>query len=185
MNISIISNDSNQFIDDGGSDHLLNSTLPDISLPNQDGVHLKINRNDLFRIVLYCYPRTGHPNKPLPENWNNIPGATGCTAQTCSFRDCYEEFIKLNAIPIGLSTQTVDEIKEMTQRLNIPYDVLSDSYLELTKKINLPTFSINDNIFTKRLTLIFERSLIKKVFYPIFSPHLHADEVLKWLSKYQ
>ena len=183
MNISIISNDSNQFIDDGGSDHLLNSTLPDISLPNQDGVHLKINRNDLFRIVLYCYPRTGHPNKPLPENWNNIPGATGCTAQTCSFRDCYEEFIKLNAIPIGLSTQSINDIREMTSRLMIPYDVLSDEKLIFLKQMKLPTFEIDSNVYIKRLTLIVEKSKIKHVFYPIFPPHEHINEVLKWLKE--
>ena len=183
MNLSTIISDSNQVNDDGGSDHLLNSTLPDISLPNQDGVHLKINRNDLFRIVLYCYPRTGHPNKPLPDNWNNIPGATGCTAQTCSFRDCYEELIKLNAIPIGLSTQTVDEIKEMTQRLNIPYDVLSDQQLKFCSALTLPNFSIEDKKFIKRLTLIIEKSVIKHVFYPIFSPENHIKEVLNWLEQ--
>ena len=120
--------------------HLTNFTIRSISLPNQDGHLLRFNRFDTFRIVLYCYPMTGNPKKPLPEKWNDIPGAKGCTSQACTFRDNYEKFINLNAIPIGISTQTIDEIYEMTNRLLIPYDVLSDSNLKLVKILKLPTF---------------------------------------------
>ena len=97
MNLSILPSDLPIPKDDGACKHLLNLKLPSISLPNHDGNLLKLNRNDTFRIVLYCFPMTGHPDKPLPINWNDIPGARGCTPQTCSFRDHYDELIKLNA----------------------------------------------------------------------------------------
>ena len=103
--------------DDGACNHLLNSYLPLVSLENQDGNLLKLKRKDTFRIVLYCFPMTGHPEKPLPMGWDDIPGARGCTPQTCSIRDHYDDLIKLNAIPIGLSTQSVEDLKEMTKRL--------------------------------------------------------------------
>ena len=168
--------------DDGGCKHLLHQSIADISLLNQDGNFLKLNRNDTFRIVLYCYPMTGNPWKPLPTDWDKIPGARGCTPQTCSFRDHYDDFIKYNSIPIGLSTQTISDIKEMTQRLVIPYDVVSDSELKFSRTMSLPTFKINNNVFVKRLTLIIDASIIKKVFYPIFPPDLHIKEVLDWLQ---
>ena len=111
---------------DGVMDTLKNKNFPNISLPNQDGNLLNLHRLDTFRMVLYFYPMTGRPDRPLPDNWNNIPGAKGCTIQTCSFRDNYDEIISLNAVPIGISSQSVDDNKEMTGRLKVPYDVLSD-----------------------------------------------------------
>ena len=165
--------------------HLLDSLIPNISLPNQDGNLLNLKRKDTFKLIIYCYPMTGHPKKPLPRGWNSIPGATGCTLQTCSFRDQYDELIKLNALPIGLSTQSIADIKEMTLRLNIPYDIVSDINLELVKKIDLPTFKIDNKIYIKRLTLIVEQSKIKCVFFPIFSPQNNIFDVLKWLKKNQ
>ena len=111
--------------------HLCNKTFPNISLPNQEGNLLRLYRFDTFRIVLYFFPMTGRPDRQLPENWNNIPGAKGCTIETCLFRDKYDELISLNAVPIGISSQTVDYNKEMTKRLKVPYDVLSDEKLEL------------------------------------------------------
>ena len=100
--------------DDGKASHLLNKHLPAISLKNQQGNLLNLKRSDTFRLILYFYPMTGNPNKILPQNWNQIPGATGCTSETCTFRDNYEELIKLNAIPIGITTQSVEDIQEMT-----------------------------------------------------------------------
>ena len=97
----------------------------------------------------------------------------------------YDELIKLNALPIGLSTQSIADIKEMTLRLNIPYDIVSDINLELVKKIDLPTFKIDNKIYIKRLTLIVEQSKIKCVFFPIFSPQNNIFDVLKWLKKNQ
>ena len=168
---------------DGACNHLLNSTIPDIFLPTQDDNLLKLNRFDTFYLVVFCYPMTGHPDRSLPENWNLIPGARGCTPQNCSFRDNYDNLIKANALPIGVSTQSVSDIKEMSIRLHIPYDVVSDQQLIFASAINLPTFSIDDKKFLKRVTLIIEKSVIKKVFYPTFPPNTHINEVLDWLNK--
>jgi len=162
---------------------LKNNNFPNISLPNQDGNLLNLDRLDTFRMVLYFYPMTGRPDKPLPDNWNNIPGAKGCTIQTCLFRDSYDEIISFNAVPIGISTQSVDDNKEMTNRLKIPYDILSDEKLELSDELNIPTFSVESKIFLKRITLIVEKKIIKKVFYPINDINKHIEEVLKWLKE--
>ena len=162
---------------------LKNKNFPDISLPNQDGNLLNLDRLDTFRMILYFYPMTGRPDRPLPKNWNNIPGAKGCTIETCSFRDKYDEIITLNAVPIGISTQDVDDNKEMTSRLKIPYDVLSDEKLKLSKVLNIPTFSVDTKIFIKRITLIVEKKIIKKVFYPINNINKHIEDVLKWLRE--
>ena len=171
-------------IDDGKADHLLNTSLPDISLLNQQQNLLKLKRADTFRLVLYFYPMTGNPNKLLPRDWDQIPGATGCTSETCSFRDNYEELIKLNTIPIGITTQETEDIKEMTNRLLIQYDVLSDSQNILLNALKIPHFENERKIYFKRLTLIVEKNVIKKVFYPIFPPNKHINEVLEWLKKY-
>ena len=162
---------------------LNNKIFPSISLPNQEGNLLNLHRQETFRMILYFFPMTGRPDKPLPKNWNNIPGAKGCTFQTCLFRDNYDEIISSNAIPIGITTQTVDYNKEMTNRLRVPYDVLSDEKLELRNKLNLPLFSINKNIFFKRITLILEENIIRKVFYPVYPSDKHIKELLKWLKE--
>ena len=167
----------------GSCDHLLHKLLPDISLPNQSGNLLKLNRSDTFRKVIYFYSLTGHPEKKLPENWNKIPGANGCTLENCSFRDNYEKFIELNSIPIGISTQTVEDIHEMTNRLLIQYDVLSDSDYTLMNALSIPNFTNENKIYFKRITLIVEKNIVKKVFYPIFPPNKHINEVLEWLRK--
>ncbi len=175
--------DQSQHKKDNTCDHLFNFSLPSISLPNQEGNLLKLNRSDTFRLVIYFYSMTGNPNKKLPYNWNQIQGAKGCTLENCTFRDNYEKLIQLNALPIGVSTQTVEEIKEMTVRLGLQFDVLSDSDLLCTKKLSLPTFSTDNRTFIKRLTIIVEKNIIKKVFYPIISPNKHVDSVLEWLRK--
>ena len=168
--------------DDGACNHLTNFTIPPISLPNQDGKLLRLNRLDTFRIVLYCYPMTGRPDRSLPLNWDLIPGARGCTPQTCDFRDNYDKIVSLNAIPIGVSTQPIDDLKEMVTRLGVIYDVVSDINLRFAKKLTLPTFDIEDKVFLKRTTLVIEKSVIKKVFYPIFPPNKHINEVIEWLK---
>ena len=180
--MSDYSNTSNS--ENGGDmDTLKNKNFPKISLPNQDGNLLNLHRLDTFRMVLYFYPMTGRPDRPLPDNWNNIPGAKGCTIQTCSFRDKYDEIISLNAVPIGISSQSVDDNKEMTSRLRVPYDVLSDEKLELCTELNIPTFLVDSKVFLKRITLIVEKNIIKKVFYPINDISKHIEEVLKWLKE--
>ena len=180
-----MSDNSNTSIlqNEGDMNKLKNTNFPNISLPNQDGNLLNLHRPDTFRMVLYFYPMTGRPDKPLPDNWNNIPGAKGCTIENCLFRDKYDEIITLNAVPIGISTQDVDHNKEMTSRLKVPYDVLSDEKLALRNQLNIPTFSVDSKIFLKRITLIIEKKIIKKVFYPIYLEDEHFDGVLKWLQE--
>ena len=162
---------------------LLNLSLPSISLPNQEGNLLKLNRTDTFRLVIYFYSMTGRPDKKLPDNWDKIPGAKGCTLENCNFRDNYENLIKLNALPIGICTQSTDDIREMTKRLGIQYDILSDSNLVCINRLSLPTFKLNNRTFIKRLTIIVEKNIVKKVFYPIFSINKHVDSILKWLEE--
>lgn len=162
---------------------LLNTSLPSISLPNQSGNLLQLNRNDTFRLVIYFYSLTGNPNEKLPKNWESIPGAEGCTLENCLFRDNYENLIQLNALPIGISTQSIEYIKEMTSRLGIKYDILSDYNLICKKKLSVPTFSIDNTTYFKRLTIIVEKNIVKKVFYPIVSINKHIEEILKWLKK--
>tara|TARA_Y100001970_G_scaffold108102_1_gene135191 strand:- start:16047 stop:16601 length:555 start_codon:yes stop_codon:yes gene_type:complete len=183
MDLKNLSNETSNLVDDGACNHLLNMEIPQISLPNQDHSMLKLNRLDSFRIVIFCFSMTGRPDRSLPPNWRIYPGAKGCTSQNLSFRDNYEEIIKLNAIPIGVSTQSTDDLKEMVERLKIPFDVVSDYYLEFKKILNLPSFSINNKVYLKRTTLILEKLIIKKIFYPIFSPDKHVYDVIRWLKK--
>ena len=168
---------------DGTANHLEKSSIPSISLPNQEGNFLRLDRSDTFRMILYFFPMTGRPDMPLPENWNSIPGASGCTLETCKFRDQYDDLIALNAVPIGISTQTIEYNKEMTKRLGVQFDVLSDENLELKKTLNLPTFSIKNKIYLKRLTLIIEKKIVKKVFYPIYPIDKHVDDIIVWLKE--
>jgi len=182
MNLSILPKDLPKPKDDGACNHLTNKQIPDISLPNQDGNLLRLNRSDTFRLIIDCYPMTGHPKKPLPKNWDGIPGARGCTPETYSFREAHDDFINRNAVPIGLSTQSVPDIKEMTTRLLIPYDIVSDERLSFVNQLQLPTFNVEDKVYIKRLSLIVEKSIIKHFFYPVFPPDLHVKEVLQWLD---
>ena len=168
---------------DGAANHLENSSIPCISLPNQEGNFLRLDRSDTFRMILYFFPMTGRPDRPLPENWNSIPGASGCTLETCKFRDKYDDLITLNAVPIGVTSQTVEYNKEMTNRLGIPFDVLSDVKLELKDSLSLPTFSTENKIYLKRLTLIIEKKIVKKVFYPIYPIEKHVDDIIAWLKE--
>ena len=168
---------------DGAANHLKNSSIPSISLPNQEGNFLRLDRSDTFRMILYFFPMTGRPDMPLPENWNSIPGASGCTLETCKFRDNYDELISLNAVTIGISTQTIEYNKEMTNRLGIAFDVLSDQNLTLKNALNLPTFSVKNKIYLKRLTLIIEKKIVKKVFYPIYNIDKHINDIIKWLKE--
>ena len=134
----------------------------------------------LFRS--YIYPMTGQPDKPLPDNWDNIPGARGCTPQSCSFRDNFNEFKKLNVDNIfGLSTQNTEYQKEMVKRLNLPYQVLSDEKLEFTNQLKLPTFEVENMKLIKRITLILSNNKIIKYFYPVFPPDKNVNDVIKFL----
>ena len=169
-------------IDDGKCNHLTNSYLPDVILNSTKDE--KINLSKLQGLwVLYFYPMTGRPDVKLPDGWNEIPGARGCTPQSCSFKDNFEKLKSLNANVYGISTQSTNYQKEVKERLHLPYEILSDENLELTKKLDLPTFEIENMILTKRVTLICKDGEIVKFFYPVFPPDKNVDEVISWIEK--
>ncbi len=133
------------------------------------------------RVIVYCYPRTGRPDQdPLP-GWNRIPGARGCTPQSCGFRDRHAEFKGLAVRVYGLSTQETDEQREAVTRLGLPFELLSDAGLAFTNALQLPAFQIASMTFIKRLTLVVAGGRIEKVFYPVFPPDANAGEVIEWL----
>ena len=133
------------------------------------------------RTVLFCYPRTGRPDEELPPGWNAIPGARGCTPEACGFRDAHAQFAELGVRVLALSTQPGDYQREMAERLHLPFPVLSDEELELTRALRLPTFETSGMTLLKRLTLVIDDGRIEHVFYPVFPPDSHAGEVLSWL----
>lgn len=168
--------------DDGKCDHLTGARLPAIGLPSTAGVLVDLSKID-GRVVVYCYPRTGDPSKdPLP-GWNDIPGARGCTPQSCAFRDHHEDLQLLDATVYGLSTQTTDYQKELVARLHLPFAVLTDADLRFANALRLPTFTVQSMTLIKRLTLIAKDGVIKKIFYPVFPPDKNPDEVIDWLSR--
>jgi peroxiredoxin len=168
--------------DDGKADHLRDMAVPHVSLPSTAGRMIDLFDFDAPRTVIYCYPMTGVPGKPTPEGWDMIPGARGCTPQTCGFRDHYEELTQLKANVYGFSTQTTDYQREMADRLHVPFEILSDSEFRLCDALRLPTFEGDGMRLVKRLTLIVRSGRIEHVFYPVFPPNESADQVLRWLK---
>jgi peroxiredoxin len=169
--------------DDGAAEHLPGMRIPRIEL--RSTADRMVNLADLSKeqtTVVYCYPMTGVPGKALPVGWNDIPGARGCTPQSCNFRDHFQEIKALDAVVFGLSTQDSEYQREMVQRLELPFEVLSDQELKFTRALNLPTFEVEGKLVTKRLTLILSEGKIVKVFYPVFPPDRNAEEVIEWLN---
>ena len=171
----------------GGEDlsHLIGFTLPDITLPGTGGNDIDLRKlNELT--VIYIYPLSGQPNKELPNGWDEIPGARGCTPQSCSFRDNYKDLIQHNVSQVfGLSSQTTSYQKELAKRLNLPYTILSDEHMVLEKELNLPTFHADGLKLFKRITLITKGGKIINYFYPIFPPDKNVKDVLDWLDSNQ
>jgi peroxiredoxin len=168
-------------VDDGACRHLLGQHLPDIALKstNFDLIYPAQMKGWL---VVYCYPKMGHPDRKLPEGWDSIAGARGCTPQSCAFRDSYHELQKLNAQVFGLSAQDSDYQKEAVDRLHLPYPLLSDNEFKFSDALNLPSFEFNGSRLNKRLTLIAYDGVIRHYFYPVFPPDKNADDVIVWLS---
>jgi peroxiredoxin len=169
-------------IDDGACHQLLGESLPPIALSSTQGEYVDLSAI-VGLVVIYCYPMTGQPGIPLPDGWDAIPGARGCTPQSCAFRDHYQELKELGAQIFGLSTQSTEYQIEAKSRLHLPFELLSDCDLSLANRLNLPTFEIEDKRLIKRITLVAEDGKIVKVFYPVFPPDRNADEVIDWLQK--
>lgn len=169
-------------VDDGACDHLLRMQLPSVSLASTDGRMVDL-ASLTGKTVVYCYPRTGQPDKEPPEGWNEIPGARGCTPQSCAFRDHHGELQKLGARLFGLSTQSTEYQREAVERLHLSFELLSDADLVFTRALRLPTFKVDSMILIKRLTLILLDGRVEKVFYPVFPPDKNAREVIEWLSR--
>lgn len=167
-------------VDDGAADHLTGMQLPTVTLTATDGQAIPLGQlHD--RHVIYIYPMTGRPGVPLPEGWDAIPGARGCTPQSCSFRDHHAELHRLGTSVFGLSTQDSDYQREARDRLHLPFELLSDATLQLKGKLALPTFTVAGMELYKRLTLIIDGARIIKVFYPVFPSDRNVDDVLAWL----
>jgi peroxiredoxin len=159
--------------DDGAADHLVGLELPDLVLESSRG---PVNVRDFD--VIYVYPRSGKPGRPLLPGWDETPGARGCTPQSCAFRDLYPEL----GVPVaGLSVQPLDDQLEFAERNRMPFPVVSDPERKLGAALGLPTFDIAELTLYKRITLVAEDARIVKVFYPVFPPDANAGEVLAWL----
>jgi peroxiredoxin len=181
-NISNLPQDLPAPEDDGAADHLPGITLPSIILKSTDDTLVDLSSLEGYWVI-YIYPMTGKPGVPLPDGWDEIPGALGCTPQSCSFRDHYAELKRVNADVYGLSTQDSEYQREARDRLHLPFQLLSDSDIRLKEALELPSFSVNGMSLFKRLTLIVKDNHIVKVFYPVFPPDQNADDVLMWLQK--
>lgn len=167
---------------DGAVDHLQNAKLAEVALLATDGQ--KVDLSALAGItIVYIYPMTGRPDTPLPDGWDGIPGARGCTPQSCSFRD---HFADLKAVGVdhlyGLSTQTTDYQSEAADRMHLPFPLLSDANHSFGKAMNLPIFEVDGKILLKRLTMIVRDGLVIKTFYPVFPPDRNAADVVNWLE---
>ena len=169
--------------DDGAADHLVGLEVPGVELPSSSGGSANLSELAAGTLVAYVYPRTGVPGQPLPAGWDDIPGARGCTPQSCAFRDSLAEFSTREATVIGISAQSHAEQGEFAEREHIPFPLLSDPELRLATRLRLPTFEVEDTILYRRLTFVAEGGRIVKAFYPVFPPDRNAAEVLAWLDR--
>lgn len=170
--------------DDGAADHLPGVHLPALALPATDGSSVRLDRLP-GRTVLYLYPRSGRPGVDLPDGWDAIPGARGCTPESCGFRDHFAELRAAGAAGVyGLSSQDTAYQAELADRLRLPFAILSDDELRLADALRLPTFEVEGRRLYKRLTLVVDAGRVTHAFYPIFPPDEHAAQVLAWLREH-
>jgi peroxiredoxin len=171
-------------VDDGACRHLTGMAVPKIKLRSTKDRWVDLSALDAPRAVVYCYPRTGRPGAPISPAWDAIPGARGCTPETCAFRDHHRDLQKLGAEVFGFSTQTTEYQKEMVERLHVPFEVLSDADFAFVHALRLPTFDFEGVTLVKRLTLVISSHRIERVFYPVFPTDKHAAEVMAWLESH-
>ena len=174
-------------VDDGAAAHLEGASMPRLALPATDGSSFFVDRppTGYERLVLYAYPRTGRPDEPpLTSDWDRIPGARGCTPESCGFRDHAADLAAAGAAVAGLSTQSTEYQREAARRLRLPFPLLSDADLRLVRALRLPTFEAGGQVLYRyrRLTLIVRDGVVETVFYPVFPPDGHAREVLDWIT---
>ena len=171
--------------DDGACSHLEGMNVPSIQLRTTANRTIDLHTESQTPTVIFFYPRTGEPSKPAPPDWDLIPGARGCTPQSCGFRDVHSEFRKMGFKVFGGSSQTTEYQQEFVRRNHIPFEILSDADFEFTDRLNLPTFNYNGMRLIKRLALILNHGQIEKVFYPVFPPNKNAETVLKWIKEHR
>jgi peroxiredoxin len=169
--------------DDGACAHLLGAAVPDLPLAASDGSRVRLDRPGTRLAVVYAYPRTGLPHESSPPGWDEIPGARGCTPQSCAFRERHDELRALGASVYGLSTQSTAYQREMAARLGLPFLVLSDAELKLTAALGLPTFRYGDWTLLRRFTLVLSAGRIVHVIYPVFPPGSDALAAAAWLRE--
>ena len=168
--------------DDGAADHLRGQPAPRLSLPSTSGETVALDGLGPGRSILYLYPLTGRADVDLPDGWDSIPGARGCTPEACGFRDHHRELLDAGAAAVyGASSQDIDYQRELVARLGLPFAMLSDTVFSLAATLGVPTFQAGGVTLYRRLTLIIRDNLIEHVFYPIFPPNEHAQQVLAWL----
>jgi peroxiredoxin len=171
-------------VDDGAATHLPGMPVPDAVLPSSAG-DIALARLAEERLVLYVYPRTGPPEQPIPQGWDAMPGARGCTPQSCGFRDHANELAAFGARVAGVSAQSLTEQLEFAARNKMPFPIISDEQFVLAAALSLPTFLFDGAKFYKRLALIAENGVVTKVFYPVFPPDRNAADVLAWLRRHR
>jgi peroxiredoxin len=169
--------------DDGAAAHLMGSRAPDLALPGTDGQSHNL-AGQKGRIILFCYPKTGLPGQGMPTaDWDMIPGARGCTPQTCAFRDLAQDFAAHGARLLGLSTQSRAYQQEMATRLHVPFPILSDVDLALQRAWQLPAMLVEGETLLKRMALVLDDGIVRAVFYPVFPPDRNAPDVLDWVIR--
>ena len=169
--------------DDGDAAHLVGMSIPDLALNSTAGNPVNLSQLDGLTLV-YVYPRTGRPDQALPDGWDMIPGARGCTPQSCAFRDHADELQQLGVSNLfGLSTQETEYQREAADRMHLPFALLSDAGLKLTHAMLLPTFEVDGMTLIKRLTMILREGVVQQVFYPVFPPDQNVVDVIAWLTK--
>ena len=168
-------------VDDGAADHLVGHDLPNLDRPTAQRGTVNLATAGTPWLVLYVYPMTGRPDVALPDNWEMIPGARGCTPQTCAFRDHQAELADLGASVVGMSVQSVDYQAEMVDRLHVPFPIVSDEDRVVGSALKLPTMEAGGMTLYKRLTMIARAGRVEHTMYPVFPPDANAGEVMDWL----